>query len=72
MQCDSLIKKLYDAFTKSDMSLLEINPLIVTKEGRIVALDTTQNLLSSFAGLTVRLTAPELPRGWDAHRSGGR
>ena len=34
------------------------------KAGRIVALDTTQNLLSSFAGLTVRLTAPMLPEAW--------
>ena len=43
------------------------NRIAMLKAGRIVALDTTQNLLSSFAGLTVRLTAPELPRGWDAH-----
>ena len=31
------------------------------KAGKIVALDTTQNLLSSFAGLTVRLTTNLLP-----------
>jgi ABC-2 type transport system ATP-binding protein len=29
-----------------------------------VALDTTQNLLSSFAGLTVRLTVDALPEAW--------
>ena len=34
------------------------------KAGRVVALDTTQNLLSSFAGLTVRLTAAALPGAW--------
>jgi ABC-2 type transport system ATP-binding protein len=36
------------------------------KAGRIVALDSTQNLLSSFAGLTVRLTAATLPAGWES------
>ena len=34
------------------------------KAGKVVALDTTQNLLSSFAGLTVRLTAGALPDAW--------
>src|SRR5213595_1890104 len=38
--------------------------IAMLKQGRIVALDTTQNLLSSFAGLTVRLTAPMLPEAW--------
>jgi ABC-2 type transport system ATP-binding protein len=35
------------------------------KAGRIVALDTKQKLLSTFAGLTVRLTvAEQLPGAW--------
>ena len=34
------------------------------KAGKVVALDTTQNLLSSFAGLTVRLTVGALPEAW--------
>ncbi len=38
--------------------------IAMLKAGRVVALDTTQNLLSSFAGLTVRLTAPALPEAW--------
>jgi succinyl-CoA synthetase beta subunit len=38
-QCDALIKKLYDAFVKSDMSLLEINPLIVTEDQKLVCAD---------------------------------
>ncbi len=38
-QCDALIKKLYDAFTKSDMSLLEINPLIVTEDQKLICAD---------------------------------
>ena len=33
------MKKLYTAFVKSDMSLLEINPLIVTEDGRLVCAD---------------------------------
>ncbi|HXX84196.1 MAG TPA: ABC transporter ATP-binding protein [Casimicrobiaceae bacterium] len=40
--------------------------IAMLKAGRIVALDTTQNLLSSFAGVTVRLTAERLPEAWRA------
>jgi ABC-2 type transport system ATP-binding protein len=38
--------------------------IAMLKAGKVVALDTTQNLLSSFAGLTVRLTADTLPDAW--------
>src|SRR6202140_6005530 len=38
--------------------------IAMLKAGKVVALDTTQNLLSSFAGLTVRLTAAASPDGW--------
>jgi succinyl-CoA synthetase beta subunit len=38
-QCDALVGKLYQAFVKSDMSLLEINPLIVTEDGKLVCAD---------------------------------
>jgi succinyl-CoA synthetase beta subunit len=38
-QCRALLDKLYAAFVKSDMSLLEINPLIVTRDGKLVCLD---------------------------------
>jgi ABC-2 type transport system ATP-binding protein len=38
--------------------------IAMLKAGRVVALDTTQNLLSSFSGLTVRLTADALPEAW--------
>ena len=40
--------------------------IAMMKAGRIVALDTTQNLLSRFAGLTVRVSAAMLPEGWNA------
>jgi len=40
--------------------------IAMMKAGRIVALDTTQNLLSRFAGLTVRVSAATLPVGWNA------
>src|SRR5438874_9827640 len=40
--------------------------IAMLKAGRIVALDTTQNLLSGFAGLTVRLAAAELPPAWES------
>ena len=39
--------------------------IAMLKSGRIVALDTKQNLLSSFAGLTVRLAADALPGEWE-------
>ncbi len=38
-QAEGLVTTLYRAFTEKDMSLLEINPLIVTREGRLVCLD---------------------------------
>jgi len=42
-QCVALIGKLYAAFTAKDMSLLEINPLVVTKDGRLLCLDAKIN-----------------------------
>ena len=38
-QAGSLVTKLYAAFTGKDMSLLEVNPLIVTKGGQLLCLD---------------------------------
>ncbi len=38
-QCAALCGALYQAFTAKDMSLLEINPLIVTEAGRLICLD---------------------------------
>ncbi len=39
----ALITGLYRAFMALDASLLEINPLVVTKEGKVVALDAKMN-----------------------------
>ncbi|MBI1251363.1 MAG: ADP-forming succinate--CoA ligase subunit beta [Alphaproteobacteria bacterium] len=38
-ECVDVVKKLYEMFTKEDMSLLEINPLIVTKAQHLKLLD---------------------------------
>jgi succinyl-CoA synthetase beta subunit len=38
-QCADIVNKLYEAFVKSDMSLLEINPLIVTEDGKLICAD---------------------------------
>jgi len=38
-QAEQLLTKLYAAFTAKDMSLLEINPLVVTKSNELVCLD---------------------------------
>ncbi len=42
-QIGQLVRKLYEAFLAKDMSLLEINPLVVTKDGAIVCLDAKMN-----------------------------
>ena len=38
--------------------------IAMLKAGRVVALDTTRNLLSRAPGLTVRLAAPRVPDAW--------
>jgi len=38
-QCVALVKILYKAFVERDMEMLEINPLIVTEQGKIKVLD---------------------------------
>jgi succinyl-CoA synthetase beta subunit len=42
-QCVALIASFYEAFRAKDMSQLEINPLIVTKDGRLICLDAKVN-----------------------------
>ena len=42
-QCVKLIDALYRAFVEKDMALLEINPLVVTKAGKVVCLDAKMN-----------------------------
>ncbi|MGD2133346.1 MAG: ADP-forming succinate--CoA ligase subunit beta [Maricaulaceae bacterium] len=46
-QCGKLIGALYKAFTEKDMSLLEINPLIITKDGDVRVLDAKVNFDSN-------------------------
>ena len=38
-QAEAVTLKLYRAFTEKDMSMLEVNPLVVTKGGKLVCLD---------------------------------
>ena len=40
--------------------------IAMLKAGKVVALDTKHNLLSRFAGITVRLGADRVPAGWQA------
>jgi len=42
-QARAILKGLYQAFVETDCSLAEINPLILTGEGRVVALDAKIN-----------------------------
>jgi succinyl-CoA synthetase beta subunit len=46
-QCVDMIGKIYKMFVEKDMSLLEINPLVVTKDGKLVALDGKMNFDSN-------------------------
>jgi succinyl-CoA synthetase beta subunit len=46
-QCVKLIGDLYRAFVEKDMAMLEINPLIVTKQGDLRALDAKVNFDSN-------------------------
>jgi succinyl-CoA synthetase beta subunit len=46
-QCVKLIDQLYRAFVDKDMALLEINPLVVTKDGKLVCLDAKINFEDS-------------------------
>lgn len=42
-QCVKLVTKLYEAFTKLDMSIVEVNPLMVSKQGELMCLDAKIN-----------------------------
>ncbi|MCA3556197.1 ADP-forming succinate--CoA ligase subunit beta [Aestuariivirga sp.] len=46
-QCVKMIGQLYKAFTDKDMSLLEINPLVVTRDGNLICLDAKINFDSN-------------------------
>ena len=48
--------------------------IAMLKAGRVVALDSTHNLLSRFAGLTCRVAAARMPAAWEdrvVRREGG-
>ena len=46
-QCVTLVKNLYKAFVDTDMSLLEINPLVVNGAGDLICLDAKVNFDSN-------------------------
>lgn len=46
-QANALIGNLYKAFVEKDMSLLEINPLVVTGAGELICLDAKMNFNSN-------------------------
>lgn len=39
-ECEALTAKLYKAFTEMDCEMVEINPLVETKDGKLMVLDT--------------------------------
>ncbi len=46
-QCAKMMGQLYKAFVESDMSLLEINPLVVSKDNQLICLDAKINFDSN-------------------------
>jgi succinyl-CoA synthetase beta subunit len=42
-QCVAMVASLYRLFVEKDMSLLEVNPLVVTKGGKLICLDAKMN-----------------------------
>ncbi|HXF54694.1 MAG TPA: ADP-forming succinate--CoA ligase subunit beta [Hyphomicrobiaceae bacterium] len=42
-QCVAMVERLYRLFVEKDMSLLEVNPLVVTKQGKLLCLDAKMN-----------------------------
>ncbi len=42
-QCVGFVQKLFRAYVETDASLAEVNPLLVTKEGNVLALDCKMN-----------------------------
>ncbi|WP_338242120.1 ADP-forming succinate--CoA ligase subunit beta [Aurantiacibacter hainanensis] len=46
-EAQKLSKKLYEAFTTLDCSMLEINPLVETKDGQLLVLDTKMSFDSN-------------------------
>jgi succinyl-CoA synthetase beta subunit len=74
-QCVRLLGKLTDAFIAKDMSLLEINPLIVTAEGQLLCLDAKiafdENALDRHPDVAaLRDESEEDPKEVEAHRHG--
>ena len=43
-QITDILKKLYKMFFEKDLTLVEINPLALTKEGKVIALDAKVNI----------------------------
>jgi len=56
-QFGDLVQKMYRLFWECDASLVEVNPLIVTKAGDVVALDAKINIESNALFRQPRLTA---------------
>ncbi|NQY75170.1 MAG: ADP-forming succinate--CoA ligase subunit beta [Candidatus Margulisbacteria bacterium] len=43
-QTVSILMKLFKAYEKSDANILEVNPLVITKQGKVIALDAKINI----------------------------
>lgn len=67
-----LLAGVYRLFTEADASLVEINPLVVTKDGNLVALDAKVNLDDNALGRHPELEAQRDPDQEDAREAEAR
>ncbi|EQD37528.1 succinyl-CoA synthetase beta subunit, partial [mine drainage metagenome] len=65
-QVASIIQKLYDVFRAEDAELVEINPLVVTPEGKVIAADARLNI--DDAALFRHKGLPEVEEGTELER----
>jgi succinyl-CoA synthetase beta subunit len=65
-QLEQMLTKLYRLYVEKDASLLEVNPLIVTKEGQLVALDAKINIDANALFRQKELAAVRDPNQEDA------
>src|ERR1700688_565587 len=56
-QFATLLASLYRAFVESDASLIEINPLVVTKDGRVICLDAKMSFDDGGGASTEKVAA---------------
>ena len=66
-KCGAMLRNLYRLFTSSDCSLLEINPLIITEDDNLIALDAKMDIDSNALYRQKEISALRDPLEEDPH-----